>query len=244
MVGTAQYWRPQSLAEAFSLLESPTAAVIGGGTSFNARAGGDAGEVVDLQALGLDMIARRADGTLAIGATTRLQEIVDSDEVPPVVREAARRQAPSTLRAQATIGGCVAGGEFDSELLAALLAYDAHVEISRRDGRSEIALEVLFARLPLEHGEVITSVSLDTRGTAHLARTARTSADRAIVAVVARNLDGERRLALAGVAATPVVVEPQSIERLTPPGDFRGSSAYRLHLAAVLSARALAAVAR
>jgi CO/xanthine dehydrogenase FAD-binding subunit len=244
MVGTAQYWRPQSLAEAFSLLESPTAAVIGGGTSFNARAGGDAGEVVDLQALGLDMIARRADGTLAIGATTRLQEIVDSDEVPPVVREAARRQAPSTLRAQATIGGCVAGGEFDSELLAALLAYGAHVEVSRRDGKSEIALEVLFARLPLEHGEVITSVSLDTRGTAHLARTARTSADRAIVAAVARNLDGERRLALAGVAATPVVVEPQSIERLTPPGDFRGSSAYRLHLAAVLSARALAAVAR
>ena len=244
MVGTAQYWRPQSLAEAFSLLESPTAAVIGGGTSFNARAGGDAGEVVDLQALGLDMIARRADGTLAIGATTRLQEIVDSDEVPPVVREAARRQAPSTLRAQATIGGCVAGGEFDSELLAALLAYGAHVEISRRDGRSEIALEVLFARLPLEHGEVITSVSLDTRGTAHLARTARTSADRAIVAAVARNLDGERRLALAGVAATPIVVEPQSIERLTPPGDFRGSSGYRLHLAAVLSARALAAVVR
>ena len=244
MVGTAQYWRPQSLAEAFSLLESPTAAVIGGGTSFNARAGGDAGEVVDLQALGLDMIARRADGTLAIGATTRLQEIVDSDEVPPVVREAARRQAPSTLRAQATIGGCVAGAEFDSELLAALLAYGAHVEVSRRDGKSEIALEVLFARLPLEHGEVITSVSLDTRGTAHLARTARTSADRAIVAVVARNLDGERRLALAGVAATPVVVEPQSIERLTPPGDFRGSSGYRLHLAAVLSARALAAVAR
>jgi CO/xanthine dehydrogenase FAD-binding subunit len=244
MVGTAQYWRPQSLAEAFSLLESPAAAVIGGGTRVGARDPGDEREVIDLQALGLDMIARRADGTLVIGAVTRLQEIVECDEVPPVVREAARREAPSTLRAQATIGGCVARGEFDSELLAALLAYDAHVEIARREGRSEIALEVLFTRLPLEHGEVITSVSLDTRGTAGLARTARTPADRAIVAAVARNLDGERRLALAGVAATPVVCEPQATDRLTPPGDFRGSSGYRSHLAAVLSARALAAVER
>jgi len=47
----------------------------------------------------------------AIGAMTRLQELVDSDDVPSVVREAARHELPSTLRAQSTIGGCIASGD-------------------------------------------------------------------------------------------------------------------------------------
>jgi len=242
MESTARYSRPQSLREALSLLESPSAAVIGGGTRFRARDGSAYVEVVDLQALGLDTISRRGDGTLTIGAVTRLQQLADCDEAPPVVREAARREAPSTLRAQASIGGCVATAAWDSELLAALLAYGARVELASEKGTTEVTLEALLARLPLASGEVITAVSLDTRGSAAVARTARTPSDRPIVAAVARRLDGVWRLALTGVAATPVLVEPGATDRLAPPGDFRGSSEYRRALAAVLSARALAAV--
>ncbi len=81
---------------------------MGGGTRLNAglvpkRAGAgqsDVGgvEVVDLQALDLAGIERRDDVVLRIGAMTRLQELVDSDDVPSVVREAARHEPPSTLR--------------------------------------------------------------------------------------------------------------------------------------------------
>ena len=206
MVSTARYWRPQSMEEALSLAERPAAAVMGGGTRLNARPLAERGEVVDLQALGLDGIARRGRAMLVIGAMTRLQDLADHAEVPPVVRDTARREEPSTLRTQATLGGCIATAESDSELLATLLAYDAQVQLTARSGVTEVALETLLAGLPLDPGVIITAVSIDTRGRAELARTGRTTADRAIVAAVARKKDGERRLALAGVAATPVVV--------------------------------------
>ena len=255
MVSTARYWRPQSMEEALSLLEHPAAAVMGGGTKLNARPLAERGEVVDLQALGLDGIARRGRAMLVIGAMTRLQDLADHAEVPPVVRDAARREAPSTLRMQATLGGCIATAESDSELLATLLAYDARVQVTARSGVTEVSLETLLADLPLDPGAIITAVSLDTRGHAELARTGRTTADRAIVAAVARKKDGEHRLALAGVAATPIVVAlgARDLDRsgtddvaagLAPPGDFRGSTEYRAALARVLSARVLEAVDR
>ncbi len=254
MAGTTRYWRPQSVEEALSLLEGPSTVVIGGGTKFNARPGTERYEVVDLQALGLGGIDQKSEDAVVIGSMTTLQELADDDRVPSVVREAARRQDPSTLRSQATLGGCVASAEFDSELLASLLACDARVEITRRNGQAKIPLKELLAEVPLASGEIITAVSIDPRGRAELARTGRTPADRAIVTAVARQFSGRRWLALAGVGPRPVLVATAAtgpvaadetaavIRRLEPPGDFRGSAEYRRALAAVLSTRVLEAV--
>jgi CO/xanthine dehydrogenase FAD-binding subunit len=44
-------------------------------------------------------------------------------------------------------------------------------------------------------------------------------------------------LALTGVAATPILVEPGDLAHLDPPGDFRGSSRYRRELAGILAKR-------
>jgi CO/xanthine dehydrogenase FAD-binding subunit len=52
--------------------------------------------------------------------------------------------------------------------------------------------------------------------------------------------DGRRRLALAGVASTPVLAE--ETDELDPPGDFRGSGEYRRALAGVLVSRAIEGV--
>ena len=57
----------------------------------------------------------------------------------------------------------------------------------------------------------------------------------------ARLSDEGRRLALTGVAPTPVLVQPDDV--LDPAGDFRGSSDYRRALADVLLARAVEAIA-
>jgi len=56
--------------------------------------------------------------------------------------------------------------------------------------------------------------------------------------------DGSRRLALTGVAATPVLVASDAIGASTKwdlrsTDDFRGSAGYRTALAEVLSARVL-----
>lgn len=253
------YLRPSSLGDAVALLSHPDAVVLAGGTRLTCAPDADPVTAVDLQALGLDGIAGRAGGRVAIGAMARLGQIAGSAVLPPVIREAARREVPSTLRWQATLGGCVATGDASSELLAALLAYSAAVRTIGPGGIVTAELNQFLAMLPptspspFTGATIITEVTVEISGTAHTARTARTRADRPIVAAVARATGtGERRLALAGVAAVPVLVslpagpDPPAgtawLGDLDPPADFRGSAGYRCALARVLAARALEAI--
>ena len=240
MVTATAYWRPATIAEAFELLERPGAVVLAGGTRLGGDASAERVEVVDLQALHLDGIRPGPGDLLRIGATATLQQLVDSADVPAVVREAARREQPSTLRAQGTVGGCVATGRADSELLAALLVHEAVVEVRDRETTEEMPLERVLAELFLPEGQVVTAVTIRTSGTASAVRTARTPADRAIVAAYARRTDDGRRVALTGVAATPVLVQPG--DQVQPIGDFRGTAGYRRHLAGVLTARVVEAI--
>jgi probable selenate reductase FAD-binding subunit len=240
MVTATAYWRPSTIAQAFELLTRPGAVPLAGGTRLNA--GATPGhvehvEVVDLQALHLEEIQQESADVVRVGAMVRLQQLVDNDQVPTVVREAARCEQPSTLRAQGTVGGCIATGQSESELVAALLVHEAVVHIDTSLGSEAVPLETVLADLPLGAGRVVTAVTLRTDGAAAAARTARTSADRAIVAAFVRETREGRRVALTGVAPTPILVGPG--DELQPTGDFRGSAAYRRVLAEVLMTRAV-----
>lgn len=237
----AGYERPATVDEALALLARPGTVALGGGTTLNAAGGGERVVLVDLQALGLDRIERAPDGLVSLGGSVTLQELVEDGDLPAAVREAARRELPSTLRTAATVGGCVAGGDPESELLAVLLVHDARVDGVGRDGVETLPLDVLLDDPALLAGRIVTGVTIDVSGVSAVERTARTPADRAIVAAAARRTPaGEQRLALTGVASRPVLVA--SVDELDPPGDFRGSSEYRSALAAVLARRALEAV--
>ena len=241
MAQVSGYRRPASLEEALVLLERPGTVVLGGGTKVNAEPTAEPIAVVDLQALGLHDIDRVDGDTLRIGATVTLQQLVDCGDMPAVVREAAQREEPSTLRAQATIGGSIVAADPESELLATLLVHDAVVSLVGAAGREELTLEALLAELPFPAGRIVTGVVIDATGRSFVARAGRTRADRAIVAAAVRiRPDGEQRIALSGVAQTPIVIG--AADELEPPGDFRGSSEYRRALAEVLVARALEAL--
>ena len=241
MVTATAYWRPATITQAFELLERPGTVVLAGGTRLNGDPSPAPVEVVDLQALDLDGIRPEVGDVLRIGAMVTLQQLVDSSAVPDVVREAARREQPSTLRAQGTVGGCIATGHAESELLAALLVHEAVVYVDSSLGSEAVPLERLLDALPIGAGRVVTALTIRTAGAAAAARTARTPADRAIVAALARSTDDGRRIALTGGAPTPVLVQPG--EELHPPGDFRGSSEYRAALAHVLIARVVEGIA-
>lgn len=241
MVTASTYWRPGTMTEALELLERPGAVVLAGGTRLNGGSSAEQVEMVDLQALHLDDLRAEPGDVLRIGAMVTLQRLVDSDEVPDVVREAARREQPSTLRAQGTVGGCVATGQAESELVAALLVHEAIVQVATGDVIDAFPLERVLDEEPLLSGCVLTSLSIRTDGATAVARTARTSADRSIVAAFGRMTPYGPLFALTGVAPTPILVEPG--EELHPVGDFRGSSEYRRALADVLMNRVVEGIA-
>jgi probable selenate reductase FAD-binding subunit len=235
------YYRPERVEEVLQLLARPgvRTAIVAGGTHLNdQRAAPLAEEVVDLQALGLDGVSE-VKGRLRLGAMTRLQSLVEDERVPALLREMAHREGPNTLRNGATLGGAVVVADPESELLAALLVHEAEVELQFQSGSRHLALADFLAGLPGSvEGGVVTAVSVVTSGQGSSERVARTPADRPIVAVVARQDEaGQIRLALCGVASTPILVKLDQLQNLQPPADFRGSSAYRREMAVVLSRR-------
>lgn len=235
MVKIKGYYRPQEVAEAVRLLAQPGTMPLAGGTQLLAQPETAVEAVVDLQALGLDGIAA-SDGSLALGAMVRLETLATDERVPELVREMARREGPNTLRQASTLGGTVATADWESELYAALLVHAAAVTLQRVSGSETLPL----AELSSAAGTLITGVTLETNGATAAARVARTPADKPIVAVVGRRVGDKVVLAVCGVAGRPILIAPSDIENLMPPADFRGTSAYRREMAAVLGQRVMA----
>jgi len=237
-----KYHRPHTLEEALGLLAGADAVILGGATTLTAHPGRSSAVFVDLQALDLDGIETDG-GSIRFGAMTRLAEVVDSDLVPEVLRDLARLEAPSTIRNAATVGGTIGSADPESPLLTGLLAFGARVSVARAGSVTDHPLEEILDDPRVLDGAVITSVAVPAAGQAAAHGTARTPMDRPIVMVVAhRDGEGAIRTAVSGVASHPVLIDPLRIAELDPPGDFRGSSSYRAHLAAVLTARALTTV--
>ena len=238
MRSISAYHRPAGLDEAVALLERPevTTTVIAGGTALNTVELPAGTEVVDIQAVVPTTVERRGD-RVHYGAMTRLTDLIAAEETPPLLAELARREGPNTLRNASTVGGTVAEGDWESELLAALLVHDARVSITGQT--DELPVQDLFADWSVLDRALITEVSVAIGGETASARTGRTPADTPIVAAAGRIVANGSRVALTGVADTPVLVDPDDLSSLSPPEDFRGSRQYRLELAGVLVARVI-----
>lgn len=234
----AAYYRPESVDEALSLLAAPNRIPLGGGTVVNAdRAASDV-EVVDLQALDLRAIVTDSD-RVRVGAMATLHGIATDATIPEQLRSIARAEEPSTLRTLATVGGSIASCCGDSLFLAALLVHDTQVQLA---GADDQPLQNLLAS-GVPASALITGISIDPTGHVAQATTGRTPADVPIVGAVGRSTSDGIALALTGIAPTPLLIDPEDpIAGVTPPDDFRGSSAYRLELAKVLSARVVGAL--
>jgi CO/xanthine dehydrogenase FAD-binding subunit len=243
MLNLKAYHRPANLEEALRLLARPgvNTAILGGGTYITAHMSELIDEVVDLQTVGLTEVSYSGD-QLTLGAMVRLQTVVEDSQAPALLREAARREGPNTFRHAATLGGIVVGASGESELLAALLVFEAEVHIQSIQGTKHLSLADFWQDIPAAlAGGIVTAVSLATTGQTASARVGRTPADQPIVAAAARLAPtGQLHLALCGVAQTPVLVDPDKVKTaINPPGDFRGSTEYRRQVAATLAQRVI-----
>ena len=228
------YHRPESVEEVLRLWQRPSTTLLAGGTQLIARLD-EPVEVIDLQAVGLNHIEVEAD-TITIGAMVRLQEMVEHDEIPELMRQMTLREGANTFRHVGTLGGVVATADPESELYAALLVHEAVVTVLTRAGEGRVPL----AEFELEGKGLITAATIQRHGQSASDRVARTPADKPIVAVVGRRAGDGVLLAACGVAERPILIDANENGQLNPPTDFRGSSGYRREMTAVLSQRVLA----
>lgn len=240
MVTISHYHRPPTLSEAVALVAQADTnrVVVGGGTVVGGMGLPSGTEVVDIQTAVPRGIEQAGD-RVVMGAMARIQDVMDHTATPALIVEVAKREGPNTLRNAATIGGTIATADPESELLGGLLVHEAVVTMMGPNGEAELSIADLLADRSVLSGTIITSVSVAMGGPTASARTGRTPSDTSIVAAVARRGPTGLLLAMTGVAATPILVDPADVASLDPPPDFRGSAEYRLELARVLVGRVL-----
>ena len=241
------YHAPSSVAGALELLAAlDDAKVLAGGQSLipllNFRLARPA-HLVDINRVrGLDGVHER-DGGFAVGANVRQADA----ERDPALRDrcalvplALRHVAHHVIRNRGTVCGSLAHADPAAELCAALLALDGHVIARSTRGERAIAAADLFRgafETSLAPDELVTEAWFPAHVAAEIAlvEESRRHGDFAM-AGVARFRE---RVALFGVAPTPVLADPADPTRgLRPSGDLEASPEFKLHLVRALVERA------
>lgn len=244
-----EYHAPRTLDEACSLLASlEDAKVLAGGQSLmpllNFRLARPQ-HLVDINRIaGLDLIYER-DGGVAVQALARQAAAEDSGVVAracPVLTAAVKLVAHRVIRNRGTVCGSLAHADPASELPASLLALGGHVVARSGRGERTIAATELFSGVfetTLKPDELIVEAWFPTvTGPYAILEESRRHGDFALAGVVRAG----DRLALFGVAPTPVLADPRDpVRGLQPSGDLEATADFRRHLVGVLTERAFAA---
>ena len=243
------YHAPASVEEACSLLGSlEDAKILAGGQSLipllNFRLARPQ-HLVDINRIpGLDRIYER-DGGIAVQALARQAQVEDSElaaRVCPLLSQAVGLVAHRVIRNRGTVCGSIAHADPASELPAVLLALDGKVTARSARGERVIPAKELFAGVfetALAPDEVLVEAWFPASPKpSAILEESRRHGDFALAGVVRAG----DRIALFGVAATPVLADARDPARgLEPSGDLEATREFRLHLVRVLTERAMAA---
>jgi carbon-monoxide dehydrogenase medium subunit len=244
-----EYHAPTTIEDACALLASlEDAKVLAGGQSLvpllNFRLARPA-HLVDINRIdGLDRIYERDKG-IAVQALARQAAVEDSDlamRVCPLLVDAVGLVAHRVIRNRGTVCGNLAHADPASELPAVLLALGGHVVARSSRGDRTIEAGALFS------GVMETSLTADellveawfpaSPAPFAIVEESRRHGDFALAGAVR----ADDRLALFGVAPTPVLADPKDpTQGLQPSGDLEASPEFRLHLIKVLTERVFAA---
>jgi carbon-monoxide dehydrogenase medium subunit len=213
-------------------------------------------------------------GQIRIGAMTRHRELLESGELRalfPIFHDAERVIADPLVRNRGTIGGALCQADPSEDLSAVCTTLDATCVIRGPDAQRQVNMAE-FYRGPYETAvaddEILTEIRIPLRpnGSSAFEKVGRRAGDWAVVscgvAVWLRDgLISDARVGLAavgpnttGIPAVSAALQGkppseqlyvEAAQSCTPVTDQRGSAAYKRHLAAELTRRALRrAVAR
>jgi aerobic carbon-monoxide dehydrogenase medium subunit len=219
----------------------------------------DIGRLTDLSYI------RDAGEHIAIGALTRHTEIEHSDvlkEHVPLLHHAVSHVGDPQVRHRGTIGGSIAHADPASDLPATTLALGATYVAQGPDGTREIAAADFFEGFltsALAADELLTEIRVPKMQGAGwgFQKFNRRAQDWAIVGVAAWRRNGEAGVGLVNMASVPIFAASvvsalaggasvedaaaQAAAEADPQADLNASVEYRVHLAKVLTRRALEA---
>jgi len=253
--------RPTTIGDAVSALGHEEAQALGGGQTLiptlKQRLAAPA-KLVSLTGISeMKGICTADDGKLCIGGGTCHADVAAGADAYPALAGLAGNIGDPAVRNRGTIGGSLANNDPSACYPAAVLGSGATVITSNR----EIAVDDFFDGLfttALEDGEIITEVRFPVPEKASYQKFEQPASRFALVGVfVAKYADGVR-VAVTGAseggvfrwaeaeAALSANFAPEAIEGLSVDGsdmisDLHGSGAYRAHLVAVMTRRAVAA---
>ena len=198
------------------------------------------------------------NGRLRIGAMTRHVELHTSDVVRknlPLLAEMAEEVGDNQVRNMGTIGGVVAHADSAGDYPTLALMLDAEIVTNKRRFAARDFFQGLMTT-PLEADELVCEVVFPVASGPHkYIKFRRRLFDWAIVAAGAQQVDGGWRIGLTNCGPTPVrcagveaalasgasvgEAAQKASDGLSPSADLRASSEYKLHLARVLTRRAI-----
>jgi carbon-monoxide dehydrogenase medium subunit len=262
LLSEVEYARPESVEEAIELLAQNDNArpLAGGQTLVNVMKQRLAAPdlLVDLADLEeLTPITVAEDGGLHLGAMTSLADLIASPQVKerrPIIADVASRIADVQVRNRGTVGGNVCSNDPTNHLPPLMVAAGATMTIAGAAGKRQVPAEDFFLGVYMTAvgpGELLTSISIPAAGgTGDGFFSVTVGNEGTGIVNVAATVNGEARIAIGCVAATPVLVtarpDDDSVRDavrgagLDPPSDVHGSGEYRTHLAEVLALRAVA----
>lgn len=195
----------------------------------------------------------KKEGTdLLIGAGITLQELIDSPEVPGVLKKAAGYIASRNIRNMATLGGNIGANRPDSYILPCLIALKADV-ITADEGKMSVEAYIREKKrnlikqmiLPGVEGVCLIDVALKSSGAYPSANVAvRVSDKEAVVALgcvsdhVIRVKEIEKGIldgSLTGESLAAAVAD-----RINPISDLVGSAAYKKYISGSMIAHLVA----
>jgi CO/xanthine dehydrogenase FAD-binding subunit len=258
-----EYARPESVDEAVRLLSSRDNArpLAGGQSLVNVMKVRVASPdlVVDLARISELREIRVQDGSLALGAMVTYAELIDSDHVRsvrPVLAEVVETIADVQVRNRGTVGGNICSNDPTNHLPPLLAALEATMTIRSAESERMVTAGEFFEGVfvtAVSAGELLTTVTVPARAEGQGDGFASLPVGKdgtGVVNVAASVRDGNARIAIGCVSATPVVLTAAADEievrdavrsaSLDPPSDVHASADYRRHLAEVLAARAVA----
>ncbi|MFL5972876.1 MAG: FAD binding domain-containing protein [Gaiellaceae bacterium] len=266
LLAAVEYARPSTVEDAVRLLSAHDGAraLAGGQTLTNVMKARAAAPDVLIDLNGLDelrTISRAGDGSLELGAMTTLSQLIRSSEAAearPILGEVAAQIADVQVRNRGTIGGNICSNDPTNHLPPLVAALGATMTIHSDGGERTVTSDEFFVGVYMTAvgpGELLTRITIPAADGAKdgFASIPIGRDGTCIVNAAAAVTDGQARIGLGCVAATPLLLTSETGEAavreavrgagLDPPSDVHASADYRKHLSEIVAIRAVEAAA-